>query len=55
MRSAAGIRTKGGLLRLGNAKFKLLPAGKRVFIQTLQQINGWRGLPKTISARIPVQ
>jgi hypothetical protein len=37
------------------AKFKLLPAGKRVFIRTLQQINGWRDLPKTISARIPLQ
>ncbi len=37
------------------AKFKLLPPGKRVFIRTLQQINGWRDLPKTISARIPVQ
>lgn len=24
------------------AAFKLLPAGKRVFIQALQQINGWR-------------
>ena len=35
--------------------FKLLPAGKRVFIRTVQQINGWRDLPKTISARIPVQ
>ncbi len=37
------------------AQFKLLPAGKRDFIRTLQQINGWRDLPKTISARIPVQ
>jgi hypothetical protein len=37
------------------AKFKLLPPGKRVFIRTLQQINGWRDLPKTISVRIPVQ
>ena len=37
------------------AAFKLLPPGKRVFIQTLQQINGWRDLPKTISARIPAQ
>ena len=36
------------------AVFKLLPPGKRVFIRTLQQINGWRDLPKTISARIPV-
>ena len=35
--------------------FKLLPAGKRVFIRTVQQINGWRDLPKTISARIPAQ
>jgi hypothetical protein len=37
------------------AQFKLLPAGKRVFIRTVQQINGWRDLPKTISACIPVQ
>jgi hypothetical protein len=37
------------------AQFKLLPAGKRVFIRTLQQINGWRDLPKTIAARIPPQ
>jgi hypothetical protein len=29
--------------------------GKRIFIRTVQQINGWRDLPKTISARIPVQ
>ena len=36
------------------AVFKLLPPGKRVFIRTLQQINGWRDLPKTISARIPI-
>jgi hypothetical protein len=34
------------------AKFHLLPAGKRIFIQTVQQINGWRDLPKTVSARI---
>jgi hypothetical protein len=37
------------------AVFKLLPPGKRLFIRTLQQINGWRDLPKTLSARIPVQ
>jgi hypothetical protein len=37
------------------AQFKLLPAGKRVFLRTLQQINGWRDLPKTIAARIPPQ
>jgi hypothetical protein len=37
------------------AKFHLLPAGKRIFIRTVQQINGWRDLPKTISGRIPAQ
>jgi hypothetical protein len=37
------------------AKFHLLPVGKRIFIRTVQQINGWRDLPKTISARIPAQ
>lgn len=37
------------------AVFKLLPPGKRLFIRTLQQINGWRDLPKTLTARIPVQ
>ena len=37
------------------AQFHLLPPGKRVFIQTLQQIKGWRDLPKTLSARLPVQ
>jgi len=37
------------------AKFKVLPVGKRIFIQTIQQINGWRDLPKTLSARILAQ
>jgi hypothetical protein len=36
-------------------KFSLLPAGQRIFIQTVQQINVWRGLPQTISARMPAQ
>ena len=35
------------------AKFRLLPVGQRIFIRIVQQINGWRDLPKTISARIP--
>ena len=35
------------------AKFHLLPVGQRIFIRTVQQINGWRDLPQTISARIP--
>ena len=26
-------------------KFSLLPAAQRIFIQTVQQINGWRDLP----------
>src|ERR1017187_1120658 len=34
------------------AKFHLLPVGQRIFIRTVQQINGWRDLPRTISARI---
>ena len=49
---------EGGLCDITDlylAKFSLLPAGKRIFIQTVQQINGWRDLPKTISARIPAQ
>jgi hypothetical protein len=37
------------------AKFSLLPVGKRIFIQTVQQIDGWRDLPKTTSARILAQ
>jgi hypothetical protein len=37
------------------AKFHLLPAGKRIFIRTVQQINGWRDLPQTIFARILAQ
>jgi len=34
------------------AKFGEPPAGKRIFIQTLQQINGWRDRPKTTRARV---
>jgi hypothetical protein len=34
------------------ARFGAPPAGKRIFIQTLQQINGWRDRPKTTSARV---
>src|ERR1035438_8794544 len=37
------------------AKFHLLPVGQRIFIRTVQQINGWRDLPQTNSARIPAQ
>ncbi len=35
------------------ARFGVPPAGKRIFIQTVQQINGWRDRPKTTSARVP--
>jgi hypothetical protein len=34
------------------ARFKLLRPGQRIFIRTLQQINGWRDLPQTVSARV---
>lgn len=35
------------------AKHGVPPAGKRIYIQTVQQINGWQDRPKTISARVP--
>jgi hypothetical protein len=35
------------------AKHGVPPAGKRVFIQTLQQINGWQDLPNILSSRVP--
>jgi hypothetical protein len=35
------------------AKYALLPAGSRVFIQTVQQINGWQDIPKRTSAIVP--
>jgi len=34
------------------ARFPVQLAGKRIFIQTVQQINGWRDRPKTTSARV---
>jgi hypothetical protein len=49
---------EGGLCDITDlylAKFHLLPVGKRIFIRTVQQINGWRDLPQTISARILAQ
>ncbi len=35
------------------AKFSQPPAGSRVFIETVQQIDGWRDLPRRLSARVP--
>ena len=35
------------------AMFGVPPAGKRIFIQTLQQINGWQDRPKTTTALRP--
>jgi len=35
------------------AKFGVPPVGKRVFIQPVQQINGWQDCPQTFSARVP--
>ena len=34
-------------------KFGVPRAGSRVFIRTLQQINGWEDLPKQTSAIVP--
>ena len=34
------------------ARFGVPPAGKRIFIQTVQQINGWRDRPKTTRGRV---
>ena len=34
------------------ARFGAPPVGKRVFIQTVQQINGWQDRPQTFSARV---
>jgi hypothetical protein len=33
-------------------RYGVPPVGKRIFIQTLQQINGWRDRPKKTSARV---
>ena len=35
------------------ARFGVPPVGKPVFIQTVQQINGWQDLPNTVSSRVP--
>ncbi len=35
------------------AKFGPPPAGSRVFIETQQQINGWKDLPHRFNARVP--
>jgi hypothetical protein len=35
------------------AKYPVLPVGKRVFIRTVQQIDGWQDLPKQTSALVP--
>ena len=35
------------------ARFGVPPVGKRVFIRTVQQINGWQDRPQTFSARVP--
>ena len=35
------------------ARFGAPAVGKRVFIRTVQQINGWQDQPQTFSARVP--
>ena len=34
------------------AKYGPLPVGKRIFIQTIQQIDGWQDRPKIVNARV---
>jgi hypothetical protein len=34
-------------------KYGMPRAGSRVFIQVIQQIDGWQDLPKQLSARVP--
>jgi hypothetical protein len=34
-------------------RFGVPPISKRVFIRTVQQINGWQDRPQTFSARVP--
>ena len=40
------------ITQLYAARFGAPPVGKRVFIQTVQQINGWQDQPITLSARV---
>ena len=35
------------------ARFGVPAVGKRVFIRTVHQINGWQDQPQTFSARVP--
>jgi hypothetical protein len=35
------------------AKHGVPPAGRRIFIQTVQQMNGWQDRPNTLSSRVP--
>jgi len=45
----------GGLSNITDlfaAKYGPPPVGKRIFIQTIQQIDGWQDHPKTFSARV---
>jgi hypothetical protein len=35
------------------ARYGIPPAGTRVFIQTMQQVNGWQDLPKRVTAVVP--
>jgi hypothetical protein len=41
------------ITELYRAKFSVLPVGSRVFIRTVQQIDGWQDLPRQISALVP--
>jgi len=47
------VRGASDLTALYVAKYGLPPVGSRVFIQTVQQIDGWQDLPKLTSAVVP--
>jgi hypothetical protein len=48
------VRGMSDITDLYVGKFGVPRAGSRVFIQTLQQVNGWEDLPKQTSAIVPV-
>ena len=41
------------ITELYKALYGLPPANARVFIQTVQQINGWKDIPKQTTAVVP--
>jgi hypothetical protein len=50
----APVRGMCDITELYVAKYGVPPAGSRVFIRTVQQINGWQDRPKLMNAVVPV-